>query len=58
MFFSTQGHAELFRTSSIKIERHTKIIGSANPYNPAYRDYFNKRDKKHQDKDVNVSLNF
>ena len=31
---------------SIPIKRHAKIIGEANPYDPAYDEYFHKRRNK------------
>ena len=34
---------KLYRMASTKIERHIKIRGKANPYDPAYADYFEKR---------------
>ena len=41
-----QKTAYLLSISNIKIRRHTKIKSEANPYNPAYKDYFIKRDRK------------
>lgn len=38
--------AYLLGIYSIKIRRHTKIKSEANPYNPAYKDYFIKRGRK------------
>jgi RNA-directed DNA polymerase len=37
--------AELFRLSSIKITRHKKIRGAANPYHPEWKTYFELRRK-------------
>lgn len=34
---------DLFRAGSVKIIRHVKIRGAANPYDPALRDYFRER---------------
>lgn len=34
---------QLVRASSIKIERHIKVRGAANPYDPQYKKYFAKR---------------
>jgi len=34
---------ELYRMAHTKIERHIKVRGAANPYDPAYTDYFDKR---------------
>ncbi len=34
---------KLYRMASTKIERHIKIQGKANPYDPVYADYFQKR---------------
>ena len=34
---------KLYRMASTKIERHIKIRGTANPYDEAYTDYFQKR---------------
>ena len=34
---------ELYRMASTKIERHIKVRGKANPYDPAYTAYFQKR---------------
>ena len=39
-------HIELFRTSDLPIRYHTKIRSEANPYDPAYWEYFNERDRK------------
>lgn len=38
--------AYLLSLSNIKIRRHTKIKSDANPYNPGYKDYFIKRNRK------------
>ena len=46
---STDGlvkHVELFRTSDLPIRYHVKIRSEANPYDPAYREYFEIRDSK------------
>jgi RNA-directed DNA polymerase len=37
----------LLRASSTPIKRHTKIQGAANPYDPAYETYFEKREEVH-----------
>ncbi len=37
----------LLRASSTPIKRHTKIKGDANPYDPAYETYFEKREEVH-----------
>jgi len=37
----------LLRASSTPIKRHTKIQGDANPYDPAYETYFEKREEAH-----------
>ncbi len=37
----------LLRASSTPIKRHTKIQGDANPYDPAYETYFEKREEVH-----------
>ncbi len=34
---------QLIRMNEIPIVRHVKIIGEANPYDPNYQEYFNKR---------------
>ncbi len=34
---------KLYRLASTRIERHIKVRGAANPYDPAYTDYFAKR---------------
>ena len=39
-------HVELFRTSDLPIRYHVKIRSEANPYDPAYREYFETRDSK------------
>lgn len=56
VFFSSRKGTELFYASSVKIQRHTKIKGSAHPYNPSYREYFNNRDKKYQDENTDQLL--
>jgi RNA-directed DNA polymerase len=33
----------LFRAGDVEIKRHTKIKGAANPYDPAFADYFERR---------------
>lgn len=33
----------LFRAITIPIERHTTIRGDANPFDPGWADYFNRR---------------
>lgn len=35
----------LFKARTLPIVRHIKIRAQANPYDPVYRDYFNRRDK-------------
>lgn len=46
-----RGHRlhRLLRTTSISIVRHVKVRGEANPYDPAYDEYFARRKagKKH-----------
>ncbi len=37
----------LLRASSTPIKRHIKIKGDANPYDPAYETYFEKREEAH-----------
>jgi len=37
----------LLRASSTPIKRHTKIQGDANPYDPAYETYFERREEAH-----------
>lgn len=37
---------DLFLASSVKIKRHVKIRNEANPFDPAYREYFEKRAKR------------
>lgn len=37
---------DLRKASQISIRRHVKIIGSAHPYNPEYKDYFVKRNER------------
>jgi RNA-directed DNA polymerase len=37
----------LILADSIKIRRHTKIIGNAHPYDPSFKKYFQKRDKRY-----------
>jgi len=36
-------NVHLFRTVDIPIQRHTKIQGEANPYDPQWEPYFEKR---------------
>ena len=50
IFFATvrdkQGNAtplDLFRASDVAITRHVKIRAEANPYDPAFKDYFEAR---------------
>jgi len=43
--FSTGGARPL--ASSIPIQRHVKVKGEANPYDPAYESYFEKREGDH-----------
>ncbi len=35
---------DLFKASAVPIKRHIKIRAKATPYDPEYRDYFEKRD--------------
>jgi RNA-directed DNA polymerase len=37
---------DLFLASSVKIIRHIKIRCASNPFDPTYKDYFEKRDKR------------
>ncbi len=39
---------DLFSAMSIKIKRHIKIKGEANPFDPAFKEYFEKRDKRNK----------
>lgn len=39
-------HLCLKRATDIKIRRHTKILGAANPFDASYEEYFEKRDAK------------
>jgi len=39
----TDGSATLFRMASLPIQRHVKIRGKANPYDPAWTAYFRRR---------------
>jgi len=39
---------DLFSACSVKIKRHVKIKGTANPFDPAFKDYFEKRDKRNE----------
>ncbi len=39
---------DLFLASSVKIKRHVKIRCEANPFDPTYKDYFEKRDKSNK----------
>lgn len=39
---------DLFLTTSVKIKRHIKIQSDANPFDPAFKDYFEKRDKRNK----------
>jgi len=41
-------YLELLLASSVKIKRHIKIKGEANPFDSAYADYFEKRDKRNK----------
>jgi RNA-directed DNA polymerase len=48
--FACSGHAadsvsllKLFHMTTVPIERHTKIRGAANPFDPAWTDYFKRR---------------
>ena len=49
-------HLDLFRASSIPIQRHVKIRASANPFEPAERSYFVQRKNRHKinSRDVGV----
>lgn len=38
----------LFRLGDLPIRYHNKIRADATPYDPAYRDYFNDRQWRHQ----------
>jgi RNA-directed DNA polymerase len=39
----TDGSATLFRMASLPIQRHVKIRGKANPYDPQWSAYFQRR---------------
>jgi RNA-directed DNA polymerase len=47
-FFGRKGEkkATLTKAMDVKIKRHTKIKGSANPYDPEYEIYFERRQNK------------
>ena len=36
---------DLFKATEVKIQRHIKIRGDANPYDPVYEDYFDNRSR-------------
>jgi RNA-directed DNA polymerase len=39
---------DLFIATSVKIKRHVKILGDANPFDFAFKDYFEKREKRYK----------
>jgi RNA-directed DNA polymerase len=39
---------DLFAATSVKIKRHIKIRGNANPFDYTWKDYFEKRDKRNK----------
>jgi RNA-directed DNA polymerase len=39
---------DLFKASSIKIKRHIKIRGEANPFDPNFKEYFKMRNKRNE----------
>ena len=39
-------NVQLFRTSDLPIRSHTKIGSEATPYDPAFREYFDERDRR------------
>jgi len=46
VFKEKDGKAELAQLSGIPIRRHVKIKAEANPYDPIWNDYFEKRSKR------------
>nr|WP_319392076.1 group II intron reverse transcriptase/maturase [uncultured Desulfobacter sp.] len=46
VFREKNGNLELFSMSSIPIRRHIKIKANANPYDPHWKEYFDKRSKR------------
>ena len=50
-YFSTRGESKivrLFKAGDLPIRYHIKVKAEANPYDPAYDDYFEKREKNKQ----------
>jgi RNA-directed DNA polymerase len=43
-----KSNLDLFLASSVKIKRHIKIRSDANPFDPTYTDYFEKRNKRNK----------
>lgn len=43
-------HLYLKRAADTHIRRHKKILASANPFNPQFKDYFQKREKERKDR--------
>jgi len=41
-------YLNLFPASSVKIKRHVKIQGNAHPFDPAFKEYFEKRNKRNK----------
>jgi hypothetical protein len=46
--YALKSNLDLFLASSVKIKRHIKIRSDANPFDPAYIDYFEKRNKRNK----------
>lgn len=46
----TRKEIVLFNTNTVRIERHIKIKGDANPYAPEWSAYFKDRDKRSMNK--------
>jgi RNA-directed DNA polymerase len=55
LFTDKQGirEVQLLSTSSIKIKRHHKILNEANPYDPRWEEYFEKRLDVHMEANLN-----
>jgi RNA-directed DNA polymerase len=47
---SAVAHIDLFRASSVAVRRHIKIMARATPYDPAFTEYFEKRESFLKDK--------
>lgn len=55
VFRERNGKTGLFRMTSVPIRRHVKIKGEANPYDPSWKEYFERREIRGRERKTDKS---